>query len=421
MFGFSFSFGGGIRQDFASDRRLAFGELGKEDPQNVIQRISTLVPREEVANSAEWLAQHALGDPDQDAPFLQAFGYAAIDSTSWASDPPYARPQIKIFVTEHARIGYHEWYLINVTLEQEGFERFQWEAARRHVHIKKLWYEQVKQDCGPQYKKQFAGAHFPASGKSSSIMKKLVNWCIVVARGINDGYLSPAIVALTLRFLDAPGPLIVDKRREWEQNQGLTEEILQERAQREKPSDEVWKKAMAAVKNAKKPRRKQKQAINVEIFAEHSTLNQEATTDTAAPDDPFRDVVFSVANEENKNPMPTRRVSSHDSGENTLTKLIGKRIDEHEEYEEAQAGKGGSVDQDSSTTGRGTSASDPDPFMNDIIFDERGPDTGFTAPIRGPETGISAPIQEIRDDADFAPIPYAGVDRADETERFVPR
>jgi len=213
-------------------------------------------------------------------------------------------------------------------------------------------------------------------------------------------------VALALRFLDAPGPLILDKRREWEAKQDFNGNILGEK-QLMKPSDEQWKEAMAAVKLAKKPRREQKQAINVDLFAEQSKLNHEATTDTAAPIDPFGDVFLSVASEENKNPMP-KRVSSQEKGDSALISLIGKRIDEHEESEAPYAGGSASgsshMDQDSSTK-----TADSPVWDDDVIFQERGENVALAPPM--PQRGA--------ENCAFAPIPEPGADRFTENTRLV--
>lgn len=367
-------------QDFAADRRSALeeqrpGQTRKEDSISARERLELVAPRDEVCNSAEWLAARSIGEPDQDAAFLSVFGYAAIDSGNWDSSSRQARPQLKIFVTEHASIGKHTWYLISATYEQDGFERFQWEAARRHVHFRKLWYEHVKRELGKDYNKHFAGSHFPSSGGASSIMKKLVNWCISLARCINIGYASPAIVALTLRFLDAPGPLILDKRREYEARQDGNSDIdipEEESARRPWRTDEQWKDAIAAVKAVKKPRRRQKQAIDIDLFAEQSILKNEATTDTGAIPvviDPFADVCLEVAGEENKATMPNR-VSSLESETSKLSQLIGKRIEEFDEPDDpATTGTSSLAEQESSTR-----TSEEADAHNDSIAQDRAED-----------------------------------------------
>eukprot|EP00409_Alexandrium_fundyense_P007917 CAMPEP_0195047608 /NCGR_PEP_ID=MMETSP0347-20130606/38339_1 /TAXON_ID=2932 /ORGANISM="Alexandrium fundyense, Strain CCMP1719" /LENGTH=60 /DNA_ID=CAMNT_0040075887 /DNA_START=59 /DNA_END=238 /DNA_ORIENTATION=- len=60
----------------------------------------------------------------------------------------------------------------------------------------------MKRELGKSYKEHFEEVHFAHRGGRRGTSSRLNTWCSRLAARINAGQLSPAVVALTLRFIE---------------------------------------------------------------------------------------------------------------------------------------------------------------------------------------------------------------------------
>lgn len=159
-----------------------------------------------------WRASIAPPPPADVREYLEGFGYLATDAQSWEDLPQDEVPEgvarsgawIALGIAEHAEKNGHTSYQIECSLAVHGSKTVDWQVGRRLQHIRKFWYDRVKVELGEAYNQHFEDAHFAHRGGRNGTSKRLHVWCSRLAACINAGQLSPAIVALTLRFLGAP-------------------------------------------------------------------------------------------------------------------------------------------------------------------------------------------------------------------------
>lgn len=165
----------------------------------------------------KWLASIAPVAPSEVAAHLKVFGYAADDDRTWDDLPMDEVPEgvarsgawLGLGIAEHYESGGHTWYALECSLAVEGLKTKEWQVGRRLGHLRKLWYDRVKSELGDSYKDNFNDVHFAHRGGRRGTSAKLDEWCCKLAACINSGQMSPAIVSLTLRFLEAPAPVLV--------------------------------------------------------------------------------------------------------------------------------------------------------------------------------------------------------------------
>jgi len=169
----------------------------------------------EACDDKAWLAAIAPPPPADVATFLGSFSYAAADSQTWEDLPQDEVPEglarsgpwLGLGIAEHQEVGGHTWYQVECSLALAGSKTVEWQVGRRLQHLRELWYERVKSELGKSYKQHFEDVHFAHRGGRRGTSVRLHTWCCRLAARINAGQLSPAIVALTLRFLEAPDML----------------------------------------------------------------------------------------------------------------------------------------------------------------------------------------------------------------------
>lgn len=159
-----------------------------------------------------WLASLAPPPSSDVASFLESFGYAAADAQTWEDFPQDEVPEglarsgpwFGLGIGEHWEEGGHTWYQVECSLKPQGSKTVEWQVARRLHHLRELWYEPVKSALKKSYKEYFEEVHFAHRGGRRGTSARLNTWCSRLAAQINAGQLSPAVVALTLRFIEAP-------------------------------------------------------------------------------------------------------------------------------------------------------------------------------------------------------------------------
>mmetsp|Transcript_16977 Transcript_16977/g.35462 ORF Transcript_16977/g.35462 Transcript_16977/m.35462 type:complete len:293 (+) Transcript_16977:85-963(+) len=164
------------------------------------------------ADDKAWLVSVSPPAPSDVAAYLESFGYAAADAQTWEDLPQDEVPEglarsgpwLGLGIAEHQETGGHTWYQVECSLAVPGSRTVEWQVGRRLQHLRELWYEPVKQQLGKSYKEHFEEVHFAHRGGRRGTSARLHTWCSTLAARINAGQLSPDVVALTLRFIEAP-------------------------------------------------------------------------------------------------------------------------------------------------------------------------------------------------------------------------
>lgn len=133
------------------------------------------------------------------AAYLRAFGYTIADMHVKSGGP-----SLSLSVPEHKEVDGHTVYQVQCLLVVDGAEPIKWQVGRRLRHLRSLWHDRVKVALGDEYAQLFAGYHFASRGGCRGTSKSLSAWCQKLAACSNMGKLTPAALALTLRFLEAP-------------------------------------------------------------------------------------------------------------------------------------------------------------------------------------------------------------------------
>jgi len=143
--------------------------------------------------------------------YLENFGFLAADAQTWLDIPLDEVPEglersgawIMLGVAEHFERKGHTWYQLDCSLSQHGAKTVGWQVTRRLSQLRKLWYKKVKAHLGEEYATVFAKTPFARRGGRRGTSARLNRWCERLATSINSGLIPPAVVALTLRFLEA--------------------------------------------------------------------------------------------------------------------------------------------------------------------------------------------------------------------------
>lgn len=152
--------------------------------------------------------------PDQVAGYLGAYGFAAQSATAWRITPSImglgALPKLEIGVTQHIEVAGHTWYMVECTMALtsggQKHPKLEWQVPRRLAHLRHDLHDPVKAALGKNYHKHFSGSRFARAGGVPGTTAALHKWSHALAHVIRSGSAQPILVALVLRFLEAPSP-----------------------------------------------------------------------------------------------------------------------------------------------------------------------------------------------------------------------
>lgn len=143
------------------------------------------------------------------APYLQAYGFAAVDFKTWrvspgsssSSDAP--SPVVQVHVDGHKEVDGHTLYSLTCSLVG-GSINAKWKEQRRLQQLRDDLHDAVKVELGDLYSQHFGSTPFAHKGGLIGTTARLHGWFRTLARCINTGRTPPSIAALVLSFLDAP-------------------------------------------------------------------------------------------------------------------------------------------------------------------------------------------------------------------------
>lgn len=135
----------------------------------------------------------------------------AEDAQTWLDLPLDEVPEglersgawVSIGVAEHYEQGGHTWYRLDVALATPGARTRSWQVVRRLSQLRVTWHDRTKAALGEEYRNVFGKVPFAGRGGRRGTTAKLHRWCERLAASINAGLVPPAVVALTLQFLEA--------------------------------------------------------------------------------------------------------------------------------------------------------------------------------------------------------------------------
>lgn len=154
-------------------------------------------------------------------PYLSKYGYTPVDAKSWKVQAHAGRigaepatpgsdtdlgSTLELKVLGHDENEGHTWYKIECTLLLHNSTRLTWLAPRRLVQLREGLHDPIKGELADCYSRHFAGAPFAHKGGLPGTTSRLEAWCCVLASCCNTGVCSPAVVGLTLAFLEPPEP-----------------------------------------------------------------------------------------------------------------------------------------------------------------------------------------------------------------------
>lgn len=149
--------------------------------------------------------------PSEVPALLKRYGYSASSASAWEEGA--ARPEIKLgMIDGHREKGMpyvHTWYALHGSLTtaataSQVSSRVRWQVERRLAHLRAMLHDPVKCALGKDYDECFASAHFAHHAGPPGTTMRLEAWLRALASWINSGKASPSLVALILRFLEAP-------------------------------------------------------------------------------------------------------------------------------------------------------------------------------------------------------------------------
>lgn len=145
------------------------------------------------------------------APYLEAYGFAAMSPKSWRAAPHghmpgiggAAAPTMGLQVGGHKEVEGHTLYTLSCSLA-DGSMPTTWSAQRRLQQLREDLHDNVKAELGDTYAQHFSATPFAHKGGLPGTSARLNSWLCTLASCINAGAMPPCIVALVLTFLDAP-------------------------------------------------------------------------------------------------------------------------------------------------------------------------------------------------------------------------
>jgi len=131
--------------------------------------------------------------------YLEAFGCCDPDGQVSAG-----RTTLSISVAGHQELEGHTFYQLHCLLVSDGFEPLRWQVGRRLQHMRLHWHDRVKAELGENYARLFGECRFAPRGGGRGTSRSLSSWCQRLAACCSAGSLVPSVLALSLRFLEAP-------------------------------------------------------------------------------------------------------------------------------------------------------------------------------------------------------------------------
>lgn len=216
------------------------------------------------------------------APFLEVYGYMAIDATTWkvkpsceslpkerGTVPTASTPVLEIGVIGHEEQMGHTIYIMQCTLAVRGITALHWKTGKRLGQVRADLHDQIKEELGPDvYAREFAETPFAHKGGLPGTTSRLREWFVALSKLIIEGKTSPMVVAVTLLFLEVPEPDL---------------ETLRSRAAVEDEEQEVAEQVEAAKRQSQQPVRSPsfKQILVPGSASDGSNRGEAATTMTA--------------------------------------------------------------------------------------------------------------------------------------------
>jgi len=140
--------------------------------------------------------------------YLKRYGFMTFSASKWPEATPNMKPMLTLGVIKgHREAGnpvLHTWYALRARISMEGAKTWRWQVERRLEHLRKMLHDPVKLELAKTYDLHFGTARFAKHGGPPGTTARLEGWLAALAKVINEGSCSPQLVALTLRFLEAP-------------------------------------------------------------------------------------------------------------------------------------------------------------------------------------------------------------------------
>lgn len=145
-------------------------------------------------------------NPEDVPRYLQDRGFDVGDALKWTAPADASSPAVRIDVVCHSEVNGHTWYQLRCDISTpDKVHALTWSTQRRLEQLRTQLHDPLKADLGENYSEFFRGARFAHRGGLPGTSNRLAAWCGSLARHISCRRVSPAVAALTLRFLGAPG------------------------------------------------------------------------------------------------------------------------------------------------------------------------------------------------------------------------
>mmetsp|Transcript_58020 Transcript_58020/g.92176 ORF Transcript_58020/g.92176 Transcript_58020/m.92176 type:complete len:363 (-) Transcript_58020:65-1153(-) len=139
------------------------------------------------------------------AAYLAHFGFEARDRNEWEETPKESCVELKVRLHQHVENADATWYQLECNIRQKKTSmEASWQAPRRLKQIRCSLHDRVSEALGSRYNWLFEDAHFALPFAPKGTTARLSLWFKALTDHINDGTLSPELVALTLFFLQVP-------------------------------------------------------------------------------------------------------------------------------------------------------------------------------------------------------------------------
>eukprot|EP00930_Biecheleria_cincta_P053558 TRINITY_DN39117_c0_g1_i1.p1 TRINITY_DN39117_c0_g1~~TRINITY_DN39117_c0_g1_i1.p1 ORF type:complete len:353 (+),score=87.93 TRINITY_DN39117_c0_g1_i1:49-1107(+) len=145
--------------------------------------------------------------PAADVPkYLSKFGYKASTPDTWFEEATKSAEWPKLSLGDingHFEGNGHTWYNLLCHIKVASVSASHWRVPRRLRQMRTFLHDPIKAELGSDYKRHFETTRFAAHGAPPGTTEVIQAWLKTLCRCINEGELSPNLVALTLRFLEA--------------------------------------------------------------------------------------------------------------------------------------------------------------------------------------------------------------------------
>mmetsp|Transcript_7877 Transcript_7877/g.17361 ORF Transcript_7877/g.17361 Transcript_7877/m.17361 type:complete len:314 (-) Transcript_7877:100-1041(-) len=146
--------------------------------------------------------------------YLEVYGYEAQNAASWKTAPGATGvggegtqpPRLELSVAGHEEIEGHTRYTVLCSLRGPCVSRLEWKVLRRLQELREDLHDSIKLQFGENYNELFQDSHFAHHGGVPGTTSRLRSWLSALAKHINSGQATPAIVARVLHYLEAPEP-----------------------------------------------------------------------------------------------------------------------------------------------------------------------------------------------------------------------